>query len=136
LDTSLQSEVDQFISRLVAERNLRKRKGLYTDTISNSKKEHVDELNDLITDAEKKAVETQYVEEAKYLTGQMDGNIKSRHILNMFQDYPEREYPEEDIMDPKKKKDPKAKPKKKKKEKELPYPEWGVELQNVRDTVD
>jgi len=37
---------------------LRKRKGLYTDTISASKKEHVDELNGLISDAEKKAVET------------------------------------------------------------------------------
>ena len=53
--------------------------------------------------------------EAEKLTGQMSGNIESRHILSMFMDYPEREWPEEEVVDPKKKADKKAKPKKKKK---------------------
>jgi len=56
----------------------------------------------------------------------MDGNIKARHILSMFVEYPERVYPEEDLTDPKKKK----------KEKPLDYPEWGEELTNVRSTLD
>ena len=49
------------------------------------------------------------------MTGQMKGNIESRQYLGMFLDYPEREWPEEEIVDPKKKADKKAKPKKKKK---------------------
>ena len=68
LDQGLQSEVDQAISRLVSERNLRKRKGLYNDTIQKSKKEHVEELNGLISNAETNQVETQYIDDAKYLT--------------------------------------------------------------------
>lgn len=34
----------------------------------------------------------------------MNGNIKAREILQMLLDYPEREYPEIEIVDPKKKK--------------------------------
>jgi hypothetical protein len=66
----------------------------------------------------------------------MSGNIESRHILEMFMDYPEREWPEEEIVDPKKKADKKAKPKKKKKQPQLNYPDWGEDLDNVRQTVD
>lgn len=57
----------------------------------------------------------------------------------MLLDYPEREYPEIEIFDPKKKgakqappkKDEKAKPKKKKKEPPFPTPEWALELDAV-----
>lgn len=135
LDQILIAEVNQFTSRLVSERNLRKRKGLYDDSIQSSKKEHVDELQGLINDAKKNAVEEKYVSDAEKLTGQMSGNIESRHIMSMFLDYPEREWPEEDELDPKKK-DKKAKPKKKKKVKQPDYPEWGEDLDNVRATVD
>lgn len=45
----------------------------------------------------------------------MSGNIESREILNAFLEYPDREWPEEEEIDPKKKADKKAKPKKKKK---------------------
>jgi len=130
------ADVNQFTSRLISERNLRKRKGLYDDTIQQSKKEHVEELQDLINDAKKNAVEGVYVAEAEKLTGQMSGNIESRHILSMFMDYPEREWPEEEVNDPKKKADKKAKPKKKKKQVQPNYPEWGEDLDNVRQTVD
>lgn len=53
----------------MSERNLRKRKGLYDDSIQSSKKEHVDELQGLINDAKKNAVEEKYVSDAEKLTG-------------------------------------------------------------------
>jgi hypothetical protein len=65
----------------------------------------------------------------------MNGNIKARDILQMMLDYPEREYPVVEIVDPKKKKavkkedkDKKVK-KKKKKEPPFPIPEWATELE-------
>ena len=39
----------------------------------------------------------------------MSGNIKAREILQMLLDYPQREYPEMEIFDPKKKKGAPAK---------------------------
>ena len=52
----------------------------------------------------------------------------------MLQDYPIREYPEEEVEDPKnkKKKDDKTKKKKRKKEPPFPLPDWAVELDAVR----
>lgn len=64
----------------------------------------------------------------------MSGNIKARDILQMFIDYPEREYPEVEIVDPKKKKAAKKEePKKKKKKKEPPFPipDWATELDQL-----
>ena len=63
----------------------------------------------------------------------MNGNIKAREILQMLLDYPEREYPEVEVVDPKKKKsvkkeEEKKKKKKKKKEPPFPIPEWAGEL--------
>ena len=68
----------------------------------------------------------------------MNGNIKAREILQMMLDYPEREYPIVEAIDPKKKKtmpkpkeDEKKKKKKKKKEPAFPIPEWATELESV-----
>lgn len=66
----------------------------------------------------------------------MSGNIKAREILQMLLDYPEREYPVVEPVDPKKKKVVKAnekekKKKKKKKEPPFPIPEWATELEAV-----
>jgi len=79
------------------------------------------------------------MERAEKLSIQMSGNIKARDILNMMLDYPEREYPEVEIIDPKKKKaavkkeeDKKKKPKKKRKEPPFPIPEWANELEAVK----
>ena len=44
------------------------------------------------------------MEQADKLSQQMTGNIKAREILKMFIDYPEREYPVIEAVDPKKKK--------------------------------
>lgn len=72
----------------------------------------------------------------------MSDNIKAREILKMLLDYPEREYPEEEIIDPKKKKpapkkkeEEKKKKKKKKKEPPFPMPEWATELEAVQAKV-
>ena len=66
----------------------------------------------------------------------MRGNIKARETLQILLDYPEREYPEPEEMDPKKK-DKKAPPPKKKKKKEPPFPtpEWAEDLQKVIEKV-
>ena len=52
----------------------------------------------------------------------MSGNIKARETLQMLLDYPEREYPEPE--------DPNDK-KKKKKGDAFPTPEWATELEAV-----
>ena len=52
----------------------------------------------------------------------MSGNIKAREILQMLLDYPEREYPVVEVVDPKKKK---------KKEPPFPTPDWALELDSV-----
>ena len=64
----------------------------------------------------------------------MQGNLQAREVLQMLQDYPIREYPEEEVEDPKnkKKKDDKTKKKKRKKEPPFPLPDWAVELDAVR----
>ncbi len=71
----------------------------------------------------------------------MHGNIKSREILQMLLDYPEREYPIVEVVDPKKKKsqpkkeEEKKKKKKKKKEPPFPIPEWATELESLIQQV-
>ena len=67
----------------------------------------------------------------------MSGNIKAREILQMLLDYPEREYADMEVFDPKKKKgapvkkEEVKKPKKKKKEPPFPTPDWALELDAV-----
>jgi hypothetical protein len=69
----------------------------------------------------------------------MSGNIKAREILQMLLDYPEREYPVPEPVDPKKKgkkaDDKEKKKKKKKKEPPFPIPEWATELEAVVSQV-
>jgi hypothetical protein len=76
---------------------------------------------------------------AEKLSHKMTGNIKAREILQMLLDYPEREYPVPEPVDPKKKKakaDEKEKKKKKKrKEPPFPIPEWATELEAVTHQV-
>lgn len=69
----------------------------------------------------------------------MKGNLDSRETLVLLQEYPEREYPEPDPVDPKTGKPipPKKgeKPKKKKKEPPFPTPEWAIDLDAVMAKV-
>ena len=81
LDADLVAKVNAFTSRLISERNLRKQRELYLEGISTSDNAQVEKLQNLITDAEKKKVEEDYIKSASKLTSQMSGNIKARDTL-------------------------------------------------------
>ena len=104
------------------------------DGISTSDGAKVKKLEDLVDKAKADKVEAEYVDRAEKLLGQMKGNIRARDTLQMFIDYPIREYPEPEDMDPKNK-NKKAPPKKKKKKDNFDTPAWAIELQDVRDKV-
>lgn len=135
LDAGLLGDVNRCTSRLISERNLRFQ--MESIKVYQSTHETVEELNNLIEKAQDTTVAPQYRDQAEKVRQQMSGNIKAREILQMLLDYPQREYPEMEIFDPKKKKGAPAKkeevkkPKKKKKEPPFPTPEWALELDAV-----
>lgn len=134
IDKDLVAKVNQYCSRMISERNLRKNRDLLADTISKCDQTQVEKLQDLIDIANKNQVEDEYINNANYLKDQMAGNIKARETLQMLQAYPERIYPEPE-EDPKKK-DKKAPPKKKKKkEPPFPYPEWAIEIEPTQAKI-
>jgi hypothetical protein len=125
-------------SRLISERNLRY--NLESTKVAKSDTENVRELSDLIETANQNQVESEYITKAQKFQQQMSDNIKAREILRMLMDYPEREYPEVEEVDPKKKKsskkeEEKKKKKRKKKEPPFPTPEWALELEAVQSKV-
>lgn len=69
-----------------------------------SNHDNVKELTELIDSAGKNSVEEIYIKNAEVFQKQMSENIQAREILQMFLDYPVREYPEVEVVDPKKKK--------------------------------
>jgi hypothetical protein len=131
LDSNMVREVNAFTSRLISERNLRKQRELFSDSILTSDHKKVGILQGLIDNATENQVEKDYIENASELTSQMSGNIKARETLQMLLDYPIREYPEAEDPNDKKSKDKKAPPKKKKKEPPFPLPDWAEELDEV-----
>lgn len=134
LDNKLLQKVNAYVSRMMQERNLRKQRDLMLEGISTADESKVGKLQDLVDKAKSDKVEVEYVERAEKLLGQMKGNILARDTLKMLQDYPIREYPEPEDMDPKNK-NKKPPPKKKKKKDNFDTPAWAVELQDVRDKV-
>lgn len=137
VDSGLITRVNQFTSRLISERNLRKQRDLYIEGISTSDKTQVDKLQGLIDVANQNNVEPEYLQHAEKLTSQMSGNIKARETLEMLCGYPERDYPEPEDPNAKDKKAKGAPPKKKKKkEPPFPVPEWAEELTDVIKKVD
>mmetsp|Transcript_42036 Transcript_42036/g.64407 ORF Transcript_42036/g.64407 Transcript_42036/m.64407 type:complete len:208 (-) Transcript_42036:41-664(-) len=136
LEQSLVEEVNAFTSRLISERNLRKQRDLYIESIQTCDKEKVQKLQNLIDIANDNNVEKEYIAIAEVLTSQMSGNIRARETLKMLHEYPEREYPEPEDPNDKKGKDKKPPPKKKKKkEPPFPTPEWAEELDAVISKV-
>lgn len=135
LDHGLIGEVNRCTSRLISERNLRFE--MESMKVYQSDHETVQKLKDLIEKAQDTNVANQYREQAEKISQQMSGNIKAREILQMLLDYPEREYPEMEVFDPKKKgkqappKKEEVKKKKKKKEPPFPTPDWAIELDAV-----
>jgi hypothetical protein len=134
LDSGLIADVNRTTSRLISERDLRHE--MKMTVVIESDHEKVDKMKSLIDKASEYNVEDCYMKSADKLSTQMNGNIKAREILQMLLDYPEREYPEVEIVDPKKKKaakkeEEKKKKKKKKKEAPFPIPDWALELDAV-----
>ena len=68
LDSNLVKEVNNYTSRLVSERNLRKQRDLYLEYISNSDHDKVNKLRGLIDVAKENVVEDVYVASAEKLT--------------------------------------------------------------------
>lgn len=126
------ADVNQFTSKLISERNLRKQRDLFLESIQTCDQAKVDKLQGLIDTANEFNVEKEYIEIAEKLTSQMSGNIQARETLKMLLEYPEREYPEAEDPNDKKSKDKKAPPKKKKKkEPPFPTPAWAEQLSDV-----
>ena len=133
LDLGVIAEVNRCTSRLISERNLRFH--MEMTHVPRSEHDHVDQLKNLIEKAVENNVAQSYMEQAEKLMHQMSGNIKAREILQMMHDYPEREYPVPEPVDPKKKNkkadDKEKKKKKKRKEPPFPIPDWASELEAV-----
>ena len=68
LDQKMQEQVNDFSSRLISERNLRKQRDLYIEGISTSDASQVNKLQNLIDIAKSNAVEAEYMEKAEKLT--------------------------------------------------------------------
>lgn len=64
LDQDIVAKVNKFASRLISERNLRKQRDLYLDSISSCNPGQVEKLQNLIDDATQKNVETEYIQNA------------------------------------------------------------------------
>ena len=102
MDPTILQEVNRCTSRLISERNLRHE--MEKTVVSASEVDNVEHLKTLIERAHEFGVEQTYKENAEKLQQKMNGNIKAREILQMLLDYPEREYPVIEVVDPKKKK--------------------------------
>lgn len=81
IDKEIIAKVNNYCSRLISERNLRKQRDLYEDSITTCDKEQVGKLENLIDVANKYEVEPEYIKKAMKLTSQMSGNIKARETL-------------------------------------------------------
>ena len=132
------AEVNQCTKRLLAERDLR----MYMDStpIDSVDEAKRDRLKEYITKAQEVGVSDEYTKVAEVILDKMSRHIRAKQILDKFQAYPERVYPEPEVIDPKKKKATKKDEKKvvKKKKKEPPFlvPEWAGDLTEVIKEVD
>ena len=84
-------------------------------------------------------VSQDYIKVAETGVDKMSRNIRAKQIFDRFQAYPERVYPEPEVIDPKKKKAKKEEKKVvKKKKREPPFliPDWATDLTEVIKEVD
>ena len=88
LDADLLMMVNEYCSRIITERNLRKQRDLFLDSITSWDDSKVSRLQNLTDIAVQNQVEPQYIEHAQKLTGQMSGNIQAHNSLKMLTDYP------------------------------------------------
>jgi hypothetical protein len=145
LDDRLKETAKQESERLISERNLRHQVAI--TPAFNATQEGVQVLEKLISIAAKNGVAQEYIDSAKELSEKMQRNINAHYILRLFLDYPMREYPEPEVVDPRKRgakappkpatPDPKkAAPKKKKKEPKFIVPDWAEETPSLQAQVE
>lgn len=137
IDSNIISKVNATSARLIAERNLQFQ--MEKVSVPDSTHDDVKVLEDLIQRAKVTGVASMYTDQADIYSNKMSKNIRAREILDLLEQYPPREYPEEPEPDPKNKgksAPPPPKKKKKKKEPPFPMPEWAKELQTVIDEVN
>jgi hypothetical protein len=134
IDQEILNKVNSNIARLIAERNLQFQ--MEKVKVSDSSHDDVKVLEDLIHKSKATNVASEYTDRADIYLDKMKRNIKAREILDLLEQYPPREYPEIEIVDPKnknKKVDPPKKPKKKKKQPPFPTPEWALSLDTLKE---
>ena len=84
IEQAIVQKVNDFTSKIISERNLRKQRDLFLDSISTCDQEKVNRLQGLIDTANKFQVEKTYIDNADKLTSQMSGNIKARETLQIL----------------------------------------------------
>ena len=109
-------------------------------TLEHSTESNLKLLYEKIHAAKETIVEKKYIDEAEELSRKIGLNLNAQATLDLLLKYPQREYPVEEIIDPKKKSKwkfdldvKKEPPPKGKKKKEVPFPtpEWAKELKSV-----
>lgn len=138
LDENIQEKVNATIRRLAAEKELRQL--LENNTLADSNYELLAVLGEKLQKALDEKLDAVYTDQGQELHTKMSKRLKFKDILNDFKDYPLREYPEEEVIDPKTKKPIKKKPepvKKTKKQKKIVFviPEWAKQLEDLEKTV-
>ena len=88
-------------NRLEAERDLRQ--VLDNVTVAQSSKENLDNLSEKVDNAKKCNVDASYVDVGVDLVEKITQNLAATELLRLFIEYPIREYPVVEVIDPKKK---------------------------------
>ena len=125
--------------RLMSERNLRHQ--VDTADFSITSEDSVSTLDGLIGKGEEFTVAGEYIENARIIRNKIQDNLDAHYILERFIEYPLREYPEVEVIDPKKRgpvkaEEKKAPPKKKKKEPKFNIPEWATGIPDLIKEVE
>ena len=141
LSSVVMKEISATLLRLAHERNLR----YFLDNLdsNNPTVDNVNELTSKMQAAENAKVASDYLAEATKIKNKMVENLEAKNIFEKLNNYPVREYPVPEVIDPKKRakkkeEDKKKKGgaiKKKKREPPFPIPEWAKELTAVISEV-
>lgn len=99
LDPNIIQNTMQEIDRLNAERDLRK--DLDNITVDLSCPENLEKMKTVVQKAEETGVANEYIDKGKELITKITKNLSAKELLQMFTEYPIREYPEVEVVDPK-----------------------------------
>ena len=134
IDEKLLEKAAKEKERLLAEKELRQL--LSNINIENASKENLENLLQKVENAKNTNVSEDYINKGVDLAEKFKLNIDAKDILQKFLEYPIREYPVVEEVDPKKKKVEQTKKKKKKKEPPFIVPEWAKDLNVLIEKVN